>query len=145
MALAAEALRRRPDPESAARGFNGDDRAVAEYLTEVLDGAGPKVVDFLLDTSVLERFCAGLCDAVRQSKNSSRIIESLAKANLFVVPLDNTGDWYRYHHLFAGFLRSERRRRRVDNDDVLHARASHWWEQHDGRDSAVRHVLRRGP
>jgi LuxR family transcriptional regulator, maltose regulon positive regulatory protein len=144
LALAAEALRRRPDPESAARGFNGDDRAVAEYLTEVLDGVGPKVVDFLLDTSVLERFCPGLCDAVRQSKNSSRIIDFLAKANLFVVPLDNTGDWYRYHHLFAGFLRSERRRRRVDNDDVVHARASHWWEQHDGRDSAVRHAFASG-
>ena len=141
LALAAESLHGRPDPESAARHFNGDDRAVAEYLAEVLDGVGPKVVDFLLDTSVLDRFCAALCDAVRQSKNSSRIIEFLEKANLFVVPLDSTGQWYRYHHLFASFLRSERRRRRVDNEDVLHARASHWWEQQDGRDSAVRHAF----
>jgi LuxR family transcriptional regulator, maltose regulon positive regulatory protein len=144
LTLAARSLRGRRDPELAARHFGGDDRAVADYLAEVIDGLGQGAIDFLLETSVLERFCAGLCDAVRKRHDSSQVLEALEKANLFIVPMDHTGDWYRYHHLFASFLRSERRRRLGDDDALLHARASRWWEQHDGRDSAVRHAFASG-
>jgi len=144
LTLAAKALRGRPDAEVAARRFGGDDRAVSGYLAETVDGLGKGAIDFLLETSVLERFCAGLCDAVRQRHDSARIIEALEKANAFIVPLDQTGNWYRYHRLFAGFLRAERRRRLGDDDTLLHARASHWWEQHGNRDGAVRHAFASG-
>jgi LuxR family transcriptional regulator, maltose regulon positive regulatory protein len=144
LALAAKSLQSRPDPESDALGFDGDDQALAEYLEEVVDGIGQQLTDFLIETSVLERFCAPLCDAVRQRNDSSHIIKALQKANMFIVPLDRTGDWHRYHHLFAAYLQAERRRRLGDNDGVLHARASKWWEKRKGQDGAVRHAYASG-
>ena len=143
LTLAAKALRKRDDPESAARHFDGSDRAVADYLAEALDGYEQQTIDFLLETSVLEHFNAALCDAVRQRKDSSRIIAALEKANLFLVPLDHSGNWYRYHRLFASFLQSERRRQVMD-DALLHTRASNWWEQHGDCDRAVRHAFAAG-
>jgi LuxR family transcriptional regulator, maltose regulon positive regulatory protein len=144
LALAARSLRSRPDPESDALRFDGDDQDVAEYLEEVVDGTRQELVDFLVETSILERFCAPLCDAVRQRDDSSRVIKALEKANMFIVPLDRTGDWYRYHHLFSAYLQAERRRRLGDNDAALHARASHWWEQRGQLDGAVRHAYASG-
>ena len=111
---------------------------------EILDGLSQTCIDFLIDTSVLERFCPALCDAVRQRNDSAEIIKALETANVFLVPLDRTGDWYRYHRFFAAFLQGECRRRRDDIGAVLHARASRWWERHGDRDSAVRHAYAGG-
>ena len=144
LALAARSLRGRRDAEREARRFNGDERPVAQYLGEILDGLSPTCVDFLIDTAVLERLCPALCDAVRQRGDSAQIIKALETANVFLVPLDHTGDWYRYHRFFAAFLRGECRRRGDDVGALLHARASRWWERHGDRDSAVRHAYAGG-
>jgi LuxR family maltose regulon positive regulatory protein len=144
LALAARSLRGRRDADLEARRFNGDERAVAQYLAEILDGLSQSCIDFLIDTSVLERFCPALCDAVRQRSDSAQIIQALETAHVFLVALDDTGDWYRYHNFFAAFLRGECRRRRGDSGAVLHARASRWWERHDDRDNAVRHAYAGG-
>ena len=144
LALAARSLRGGGDVEVEARQFNGDERPVAQYLGEMLDGLSQTCIDFLIDTSVLERFCPALCDAVRQRGGSHQIIEALETANLFLVPLDHTGDWYRYHRFFAAFLQGECRRRLGDSAALLHARASHWWERHGDPDGAVRHAYAGG-
>ena len=144
LALAAKSLRGRRDAELEARRFNGDERAVAQYLAETLVGLSQTCIDFLIDTSLLERFCPALCDAVRQRSDSAEIIEALETANVFLVPLDHTGDWYRYHGFFAAFLRGECRRRRAESGAVLQARASRWWERHGDRDNAVRHAYAAG-
>ena len=144
LALAARSLRGRRDAGREALRFNGDERAVAQYLAEILDGLNQTCIDFLIDTSVLERFCPALCDAVRQRNDSAQIIKTLETANVFLVPLDRTGDWYRYHRFFAAFLRGECRRRRGDSGALLHDRASRWWERHGDPDSAVRHAYAGG-
>ncbi len=144
LALAARSLRGRRDAEREALLFNGDERSVAQYLAEILDELNQTCIDFLIDTSVLERFCPALCDAVRQRNDSAQMIKFLETANVFLAPLDRTGDWYRYHRFFAAFLRGECRRRRGDNSAVLHDRASHWWERHGDPDSAVRHAYAAG-
>ncbi len=144
LALAARSLRGRRDAELEARRFNGDQRTVAQYLAETLRGLSQTSIDFLIDTSVLERFCPALCDAVRLRNDSAEIINALETANVFFVALDDTGDWFRYHRFFAAFLQGECRRRRGDRVALLHARASLWWERHGDCDSAVRHAYAGG-
>jgi LuxR family maltose regulon positive regulatory protein len=92
------------DPQAFFDSFTGDDRYIADYLIEeVLNHQTPAVRDFLLRTSVLEKLSAPLCEAV--VGRSSVELADLERANLFLVPLDNTRAWYRYHHLFAELLR----------------------------------------
>src|SRR5262249_59217605 len=80
---------------------------VLGYLTEeVLAGQPASVVSFLLETSVLDRLCGELCDAVGGRTGSQALLEELERANLFVVPLDEVRGWWRYHHLFADLLRA---------------------------------------
>src|SRR3989441_11898813 len=74
-------------------------------LDEVLSRQTPAVQDFLLHTCLLERLCGPLCDAVRAQDDSAALLDALAHANLFLVPLDDERHWYRYHHLFAEALR----------------------------------------
>jgi LuxR family transcriptional regulator, maltose regulon positive regulatory protein len=144
LSLAARSLVSRRDPNEDARYFNGDDQVVAQYLKEVIEGLDRSIVDFLVDTSVLERFSPALCDAVRRRSGSARVIEELERTNMFLVPLDHTGDWYRYHRLFAAYLRARCRRVRGDHAAALHARASLWWERHGDEDAAVRHAYTAG-
>jgi len=138
--LAALSLQSQDNPEQAARRFTGSDRTVAAYLLELLDHIDEHTTEFLLTTSILDRFSPALCDAVRHRHDSAAILDQLGRANLFVVPLDRTGDWYRYHHLFADLFRTQLRQRRPDHEPTLHSRASTWWEHHDNLDAAVRHA-----
>ena len=93
-----------PSPTS----FGGGDRFVSEYFRfELLSRLPPAEAGFLQRTSVLDRMCGGLCDAVLQTSRSAHTLETLARANGFVVPLDRQGEWYRYHHLFGELLRDE--------------------------------------
>ena len=106
--LAALTLRGRPDPAAFIQDFAGDDRHVVDYLsTEVLVGQPEETRTFLLQTSILDRFCASLCDAVTQRHDSRRILRGLEASNFFLVPLDTKREWYRYHHLFGELLRHE--------------------------------------
>ena len=110
--LAALSLRGRDDVAGFIDGFAGDDRFVVDYLVEeVLDRQSEPVRRFLVETSVLDRLTAGLCDAVTAGTGSRAMLESLDRANLFLVPLDDRRQWYRYHHLFRDVLRTLSARR----------------------------------
>ena len=113
--LAALSMQGRDDVSAFIAGFAGDDRYVVDYLgEEVLARQSAAVREFLLRTSILERLTGPLCDAVTGRDGGKATLVALERANLFVVPLDDRRQWYRYHHLFA---------------DVLHA---HLLDEHAG-------------
>jgi LuxR family maltose regulon positive regulatory protein len=147
--LAALSLRALPDAEAFARRFQGTSSTlIVEYLLgEVLSQQSPELQDLALRTSVLNRFCAPLCEALTgvPAARSQEIIESAARDNLFVVPLDEKGEWYRYHHLFQDLLRHELRRQSSAADlSGLHARAGEWFARNGFADEALRHFLAAG-
>ena len=95
-------------------------------------------------TAVLDRLTGPLCDAVTGRDDGSEMLTTLERANLFVVPLDDRREWYRYHHLFADVLRARLLAEQPDLVPLLHERASQWYEQHGLTDEAVRHALAGG-
>ena len=140
--LAALSLQGREDPSEFIKGFKGDNRYIADYLTEEVLSRQPKHLrDFLLQTTILKRLCGPLCDAVTQQKNSQQILNSLEKANLFVIPLDDERCWYRYHHLFADLLKQRLRLNQGDRLAELHRRAGQWCDQNGLKNDAVDHAL----
>jgi LuxR family maltose regulon positive regulatory protein len=141
--MAALSLRGRDDVSACIAGFTGSHRFVLDYLTEeVLDRQPADRLDFLLRTSILPRFCGPLCDAVLGRRDGQAVLESLETANLFLIPLDEIRGWYRYHHLFAGLLQDELRRRLSDAEVAeLHARAADWLDERQLADEAVEHAL----
>ncbi|KFF60770.1 hypothetical protein JF66_02395 [Cryobacterium sp. MLB-32] len=140
--LAALSLRDHGDVPGFIREFTGSNRFVIDYLAEeVLQHQPDHVRDFLLLTSVLDRLSGPLCDAVTGQSGSSEMLESLERDNLFVVPLDDRRQWYRYHHLFADVLRARLRRDQPDRVPRLHAVASEWHERNGLPEDAVRHAL----
>lgn len=107
--------------------FAGDDRLVTDYIrSELLSRLDPVTVGFLTRTSVLDRLSGPLCDAVLETPGSAELLESLERANRFVVPLDNSRGWFRYHHLFRDVLRGELERREPGSIPVLCRRAAAW-------------------
>ncbi len=126
-----------PDP-APAMVFAGDDRLVSEYFRfEILSRLPEAEARFLTHTSVLERMCGRLCDAVLETTQSAATLESLVRSNSFVVPLDRRGEWYRYHHLFGELLRSELERREPETVATLNARAMAWCVANDLLEEAV--------
>jgi LuxR family transcriptional regulator, maltose regulon positive regulatory protein len=113
-------------------------------IAEVLDGQPPELRDFLLRTSVLGRLSGELCDAMLQTSGSAAVLEKIERENLFVVPLDMSRHWYRYHQLFGELLRTELRRSEPDLVADLHRRAATWFETEGLIDEAVRHLLAGG-
>lgn len=144
--LAMLSLRRRADITRFVEEFTGDDRFVVDYLAEeVLARQTDDVRRFLLDTSVLERFTAPLCEAVSGGPTGGQLmVERLERTNLFVVPLDEQRRWYRYHHLFAEVLRATLQHERPDDGPELHRRASRWFADNGHVEEAVRHALAAG-
>ncbi|WP_345508945.1 LuxR C-terminal-related transcriptional regulator [Terrabacter aeriphilus] len=143
--LAALSLRGRDDAASFIAGFAGDDRYVVDYLVEEVVRRQPEQVRrFLLDTSVLDRLSGSLCDAVTGGSDSRSVLESLERANLFVVPLDDNRRWYRYHHLFADVLRAHLVEDRPSSVPTLHRRAAQWYAAADEPEPAVRHAITGG-
>jgi LuxR family maltose regulon positive regulatory protein len=140
--LAALSLKKSANPSQVIAAFAGSHRFVAEYLTdEVLARQPESVRDFLLKTSILERFNAPLCDDVLQSSNSDSMLAELERANLFIIPLDAEANWFRYHHLFADLLR--RRLAQACSSDLpaLHRRAAEWFERNHLLLDAIRHWI----
>jgi LuxR family transcriptional regulator, maltose regulon positive regulatory protein len=116
---------------------NGADRYLADYVrSEYLSGLSPDLLRFLRRSSVLEKMCRPLCDAVLESKG----LEAIEKANLFLVPLDRQREWYRYHHLFRDLLLRELEDEEPDLVPVLHRRAAEWYEAHGDPESALGHA-----
>src|SRR5574337_1798574 len=143
--LAALSLAGRADTAAFIRTFAGDNRHIVDYLmAEVLDGQPPDLRSFLLRTSVLGRFSGALCDAMLQTSGSASVLEKIERENLFVVPLDMSRHWYRYHQLFGELLRTELRRSEPDVVADLHRRAAAWFEAEGLIDEAVRHLVAAG-
>jgi LuxR family maltose regulon positive regulatory protein len=140
--LAALSMKGRDDVEEFIATFAGDDRFVVDFLAEeVLERQPDEVREFLLDTSVLERFTASACDAMTGRSDSSAMIERLDRANLFLIPLDDRRRWFRYHHLFADVLRAKLLTEGSGRAAELHRRASTWWETEGDAGAAIRHAL----
>lgn len=136
--LAALSLRGRSDVPGFVTGFSGSNRYVLDYLTEeVLDGQPPELTTFLLESSVLDRLSGPFCDAVLGRTDSQQMLESVERANLFLLALDGERRWWRYHHLFADLLRARLRRTAPDRMLVLHRAAAAWLERHGMPDAAV--------
>jgi LuxR family transcriptional regulator, maltose regulon positive regulatory protein len=143
--LAALALNAGGRRRQAAVAFTGDDRLMADYLrSEVLARLPPGQVSFLTRTAVLDRMCGPLCDAVLDARGSANVLQSLARANLLLVPLDRRSEWYRYHHLFRELLRSELDRREPDLVPELHLRAARWCEANGLAETAIDHAQAAG-
>ena len=131
VALAVLSLRGRDDAAVRAAGLSGNQEQIADYLLEeVLERQPGHLKRFLLGTSILERMTAPLCDAVLGTADAARSLESLARSNAFVVPLDDHREWYRYHHLFSDLLRAELKRRHPELLRVYLGRAAAWCEAH---------------
>ena len=140
--LAAISMQGRTDIGGFIAQFAGNDRYIVDYLVEeVLQAQPDPVREFLLHTAVLDRLTGPLCDAVTGRDDGSQLLITLERANLFLVPLDDRREWYRYHHLFADVLRAHLLAEQPDLVPVLHQRASLWYERHDLTEEAVRHAL----
>jgi LuxR family maltose regulon positive regulatory protein len=140
--LAAVSLRGHPSPQAFIRQFTGNNRFIVDFLAEeVLSRQPAEIQQFLARTSLLARFCAPLCDAVTGTTGGAEIIEVLERENLFLVPLDDNRQWYRYHHLFAQVLRSRLARTEPALMTTLHERASAWLEQAGQAEEAIQHAL----
>jgi LuxR family maltose regulon positive regulatory protein len=125
--------------------FSGDDRLVAEYLrSELLDRLSSEQVTFLTRTSVLDRMCGPMCDAVLETQGSADVLRSLEDSNLLLVALDRRRQWYRYHHLFQELLRAELQRREPELIATLHLRAATWSDEQGWRELALEHAQRGG-
>jgi LuxR family maltose regulon positive regulatory protein len=167
--LAALALRGLPEepqaPAEFIRGFSGSHRFVLDYLLdEVFSRLPEELRAFLLQTSILNRLCAPLCDAMLvirdwglensndhslftnlYSLSSASILASLEGSNLFLIPLDDRRAWYRYHHLFAGLLRSRAGQALTSAELAgLHRRASAWFSGQGLVEEAIHHALQAG-
>jgi len=140
--LAALSMRDREDRWSFIRAFTGSHRYIVDYLAEqVLQQQPADVQSFLLETSILDRLSGPLCDALTGQPQSQRRLEDLERANLFLLPLDDDRHWYRYHHLFADFLRERLQQTRPERWPELHRRAAEWYERHGFIPEAVGHAL----
>jgi LuxR family maltose regulon positive regulatory protein len=127
--LAALSLRGRDDVGAALASFTGSHRFVLDYLSEeVLERQPPGRLDFLLQTSILPRLSASLCDAVTGRADAQETLAALEAGNLFLIPLDDSRTWYRYHHLFGGLL-ADRLEARIGKDGTarLRERAADWF------------------
>ena len=143
--LAALSMQGRDDASAFIAGFAGDDRYIVDYLAEeVLARQPAEVRDFLLKTSMLDRLTGPLCDAVTGREGGRATLVSLERANLFLVPLDDRREWYRYHHLFADVLQAHLLEELADEVPELHRRASAWYEQNGALSEAIEHALESG-
>ena len=143
--LAALSMQGRTDAAEFIAGFAGDDRYIVDYLVEeVLQRQSEPVRQFLLRTSILARLTGPLCDAVTGEGGGKAMLELLDRGNLFLVPLDDRRQWYRYHHLFADVLLARLTDEQAHLVPDLHRRASAWYEQDGEPPEAIRHALAAG-
>ena len=140
--MAAASMQGRKDIAGFIQALTGSDRYILDYLIEEVFQRQPdRVQTFLLQTAILDRLAAALCNAITNRDDGQSTLEMLERANLFIVPLDNERRWYRYHRLFADLLRSRLRRAHADLAPTLHRRASEWHEQNGLMAEAIDHAL----
>ena len=137
--LAALALQNLPNSHAFIQTFHGTHRYILDYLAEeVLRQQAEEIRNFLFQTAVLEKFNAPLCNAITGRSDSQAVLAHLEQANLFIIPLDNERIWYRYHHLFADYLRTGLTK---PEQALLQAKASHWYEANDLVFEAVKYAF----
>jgi LuxR family transcriptional regulator, maltose regulon positive regulatory protein len=135
----------RAGPAGERDEITGTNRYIADYfLEEVLAHQSAQTVRFLLQTSVLDRVCGSLCDAVLDTTGCAAWLSEIDALNLFIIPEDDRGEWYRYHRLFADMLRSELRRREPGAELRIRRRAAGWFERQGQPDEAIRYALAAG-
>lgn len=152
LSLVSQYLRHREDPEEFLQSLSGGIQLTQQYLVqEVVARRSPLMQDWLLRTSILDRFCPALCDAVCAGEGESgtddldgdQFIEALLRVNLFAISLDSRGKWFRYHHLFRESLEKELQRRLEPGEiSALHLRASEWLESRELITESIEHALR---
>ncbi len=143
--MAALAAQLQPDIPEFIREFTGNHRYIMDYLLEeVLQRQSDKVQEFLLKTSVLEHLNASLCNAVTGNEYSQDILLGLEKANVFIIPLDESHQWYRYEHLFSELLSHQAEKVLGAVVIELHKRAGRWYETNGFPDDAVHHAILAG-
>ena len=121
----------------------GTNRYIMDYLIEeVLENQTKEVEEFLLKTSVLDKFTASLCDDILKIENSQDLLDSFNKENMFIIPLDNENKWFRYHHLFADLLNQYLIHKYKNELKEIHLRASNWFEQNNLIYEAIMHALK---
>lgn len=143
--LASLSLRESSDPDTLIGQMSGRHRAVGEFLAEnVLNGLDPEILDFLLATSVAERICGSLASALMGARGGQAMLEQVEQRDLFLRRLDEEGQWFQYHHLFAQYLRQRLDRDEPGRSDHLHRTASAWFAEHGMLSEAVDHALAAG-
>ena len=145
LVLAGLSLERSTEPDQFVDAFRGDDQLVVSYLgDELLAGMEPQDRERMLETSVLDQFNGQLVDAVTDSTGGARWLIDTAARNQLIVRLDNTGEWFRYHHLLRDLLALEAKRTFPDRLPELHGRAAAWFRSNGDHDQAVNHCLAAG-
>lgn len=142
--LAALSMQGRRDPAKFIQDFAGSHVYIAEYLIEEVLNRQPQTIQtFLLKTSILDNLTAELCEAVAECRNGQEILAGLNRSNIFVIPLDDEGRWFRYHHLFKDLLQA-RLRYSCSTEQVadLHSTCAEWYQQHGFLNEAVDHLLK---
>ncbi len=145
LVLAGMSMEHAADPDHFVDLFRGDDQLVVSYLSDELlatMGAGDR--QRLLETAVLDQLTGPLVDAVTGSSDGTSWLADIANRNQLVVRLDNTGEWFRYHHLLHDLLRLEAKRSFPQRLPQLHSRAAEWFESHGDHGHAVTHLLAAG-
>lgn len=140
--MAGLSLQGREDVSGFIHSFSGDNRYILDFLfDEVFQHQSEDLQNFLLQTSILDRLCAPLCNAVTGRKNSGDILDMLERSNLFLIALDEQRKWYRYHHLFTSLLKNRLRQAPVSMNVLLNQRASAWYAAQNELDNAITHSL----
>ncbi|QBD75887.1 LuxR family transcriptional regulator [Ktedonosporobacter rubrisoli] len=140
--LAALALRQHGDHSAFVKGFTGGHRHVLDYVQEeILAGLPANLQELLLQSAILNRLSASLCQAVTGESESQALLEQAERANLFLVPLDEERRWYRMHELFREALQARLRATRPELWSQLHRRAARWYEEHGELRAAISHAL----
>jgi LuxR family maltose regulon positive regulatory protein len=140
--MAVISMQRHENVSEFIQSFTGSNRYIFDYLIEeILNRQPDNIQDFLLKTSILERLSAGLCDQVMDHTDGQSILDYLERANLFIVPLDDDRNWYRYHRLFADLLQKQLLQKQPGHVGELHKRASLWFDKKGFYEAAITHAL----
>lgn len=143
--LAGLAMQGRRHANGTLRAVTGTHRYVADYIImEILERQPDAIRAFLLRTSILDRLSGPLCDAVTGGQGSEEMLRRLERANLFISPVEDEEEWYRYHNLFAEVLRERLRQLFPAEVEALHRRASVWYQEHGFTAEAIHHLLKGG-
>jgi LuxR family maltose regulon positive regulatory protein len=127
------------------KDFKGNDRYIVDYLLdEILNNLTLSLQDFLLETSILLRFNASLCNYLTGNTDSQSIIYELERKNFFIIPIDNKREWYRYHNLFSDLLYDRLKKNKPESLTGLHLKAAGWYEKNGFIHDAVIHALAAG-